>query len=154
MSFLANLLPRQGRAQNLLYRLGQVSQSLTEDELRAAIDVLADPLEGPICKLFERSGILIPQACCAIQTQRPRALFYMVALPSLGISIFCSFALTVSPLFHTATLFSGASMLWPWSTCLMPRAQSSQVDATTLSRLTISIARVHLRLPSASQLRV
>eukprot|EP00439_Symbiodinium_sp_Y106_P033172 s675_g3.t5 len=68
---------KRGRAQNLLYRLGQVSQSLTEDELRAAIDVLADPLEGLL------------------------------------------------------------------------RDPDAEVDATTLSRLTISIARVHLRLPSA-----
>ncbi|CAE7027926.1 SDP1L [Symbiodinium sp. CCMP2592] len=65
------------RAQNLLYRLGQVSQSITEDELRAAIDVLADPLEGLL------------------------------------------------------------------------RDADAEVDARTLSRMAISIARVHLRLPSA-----
>ncbi|CAE7306572.1 SDP1L, partial [Symbiodinium sp. CCMP2456] len=64
------------RAQNLLHRLGKVSQSLTEDELRAAIDVLADPLEGLL-------------------------------------------------------------------------RDAAEVDARTLSRLTVSIARVHLRLPSA-----
>ncbi|CAE7220900.1 SDP1 [Symbiodinium necroappetens] len=66
----------RGRALNLLHRLGKVSQSLTEDELRAAIDVLADPLEGLL-------------------------------------------------------------------------RDAAEVDARTLSRLTVSIARVHLRLPSA-----